>query len=189
VVIRNRERSLDTDHLEATTTAILAALTAAGLGEELVLQIVVGPRLPAMVVSPTAESPVQLRGLLTGGGQRLDAEARAALVHKLGSPGARVLVRLGVSAPAPARRQHLALGVLGALRQLAAPGVSVSLESASLSKLDTPVWPWRWPTTLNAAELAAISALPVGRGDLPGLPPAHPRLLAPAQGVFPVSSS
>jgi hypothetical protein len=75
------------------------------------------------------------------------------------------------------------------LRQLEAPGLSIGLTPEAGRRLDLAALPWRWPTSLNATELAALLALPVGEADLPGLAPVHPRQLAPARGVLRPSRS
>lgn len=39
--------------------------------------------------------------------------------------------------------------------------------------------PWRYPLRLSASEIACLLGWPIGDGDLPGLPPVSPRLIAP----------
>lgn len=181
-------RPLATTRLDVPAAAILAALTVPRTnGEELVLQMLLGARIPATVVSADAQAPAGWWQLLTGSGPgRLDAQARAALTEKTGLPGFRVDVRLGVAAATPARRQSLTLGLLGGLRLLQAPGVTMGLAPLAATRLgdgDLLGWPWRLGTRLNAAEVVGLAGLPVTdpRTDLalPGLPPAHPRQLPP----------
>ncbi|HMR86006.1 MAG TPA: TraM recognition domain-containing protein [Candidatus Nanoperiomorbaceae bacterium] len=191
LALSSRLRALTTNQLETSTPALLAALTAADRpGEELLVQVLVGERLPGQVVSANATAPPRLRDLFGGGPSsgKLDSEARAALTQKVAGPGFRAEVRIGVEAATPARRQTLALGLLGALRRLEAPGLRVGLSPLSAPRLgqgsDVPR-PWRLRTRLSVAEVIALAGLPVTdpkRGsDLPGLPPAHPRPLSPAQ--------
>lgn len=190
VVVSNRQRPLDVGGLEVTAPAILSALSAAnGAGEELVLQVVLGARLSGLVVPSTARQPVPVARLLVGyppnnRDGRMDAEARTALARKVCEPGFCAVVRVGVVAKSLTRRRELVLGLLGGLDRLEAPGVTISLTGEKVERLDLAKSPWRWPLRLNIHEVAAISAMPVGDGELPGLPPVHPRLLAPPVGVF-----
>jgi hypothetical protein len=182
VVIRNRWRPLDSQHLEVSATSILRALAAARCGEQVVLQIVVGQRLAPSVVADRVSQPFKPSQLLTGSEGRLGSDDRAALARKLALPGACTAVRLGVSAATANRRQRLGLGVLGALREIGGPGVTISLETDKPLRFDAARPPWLRPIRLNAAELTAMLAIPVGSEDLPGLPPVHPRRL-PVSGT------
>lgn len=192
LVISTTNRSLAVDRLDTSAAAILAALTAAKKpGEELVIQMLLGSRLPATVVPSKVAIQPRLGDVLFGPRQAsLDAEARSALACKTSQPGFRSEVRIGVSAVSPARRQSLALGLLGGLRRLEAPGVRLSLAAipaAHMGRNDQIRWPWRLRSRLNIAEVVGLAALPVADrridADLPGLPPAHPRLLAPSKAL------
>lgn len=157
-------RALATGQLEVSTPALLAALTAADRpGEELLIQILVGERLPGQVVSANANTPARLRDLLFRGepaSSKLDSEARTALTQKVASPGFRAEVRIGVEAATPARRQTLALGLLGALRRLEAPGLRIGLSPLPASRLGQGRevrWSWRLRTRLNTNEVVALA--------------------------------
>jgi len=185
LAISNRQRPLNSEVLEVSAKAILSALAACGDGEELTLQVVLGPRLSAFVVPGNVRQPVPLHRVLIegfGSGSPLDTEARTALVKKVAEPGFAATVRIGVSAATPQRRQALALGLLGALKRLEVPGVYLSLSDEKPERLGagtTVAAPRRWPLRLNVREVAAVAALPVGDDELSGLPPLHPKPLPP----------
>lgn len=188
VMVSSRRRALVTNVLPLSAKAILAALNTCGTGEELVLQVVLGPRLSGQVVPSTATTPVPVRRLLVGNGDgRLDTEARSALARKVEEPGYASMVRVAVAAGTAARRRDLLLGLLGALRRLEAPNVNVYLANAKPEHVDDAKSPFRWPLRLNVAEVAAITGLPVGDGDLPGLASRHPKPLVPVVGPFAAS--
>lgn len=177
--ITNRQRALNADALAVTAPAILSALSACEDGEELTLQVMLGPRLSGLVVPSDVRRPVPVRKLLVGADGRMDAESRTALVKKVCEPGFAAVVRIGVSAKTPARRQAFVMGLLGGLRRLQSPGVAIFLANEKPERVDVAKAPWRWPLRLNVSEVAVLSALPVG-DELPGLPSLHPRPLAPA---------
>lgn len=186
--LSTRLRPLATDHLEASATAILAALAAATRpDEELVIQVLLGNRLPAMVVPSSVARPARLRELLLGPtGMELDGEAKTALAHKVTQPGFHADVRLGVNGGTPARRRELALGLLGAWRRVETPGLRVGVDWLAPTRLGEShavKWPWWLRLRLNTAEVVAVSGLPVTdpkeEASLPGLPVAHPHPLPP----------
>ena len=181
-------RPLASGRLDVPAIGILSALTATRTdAEELTVQVLLGARIPATTVPATAQASGSWWRLLLGAEQtRLDPEARAALTAKSSLPGFRAEIRLGVAAATPVRRQSLTLGLLGALRLLESPGITVWLTPIAAGRLgngDHLTWPWRLGLRLNAAEVTGLAGLPVidSKTDLalPGLPPAHPRQLAP----------
>ncbi|MCL2091632.1 MAG: type IV secretion system DNA-binding domain-containing protein [Micrococcales bacterium] len=192
LTISSRNRPVNTDVLDISAPAILAALAGCGDGEELTLQVVLGPRLSGLVVPDVVKQPVPLRRLLVGYSSanpdnRMSPEARTALAKKVCEPGFCAVVRIGVVAGTPARRQMLALGLLGALRRLETPGVRLFLSPEKPERIGAGtqlITPWRWVLRFNVREVAAVAALPVGDDDLPGLPSLHPRTLVSVVGPF-----
>ena len=192
VTISSRQRPLDTDALDTTARALLGALAQAKADEEIVLQVLLGPRLSALVVPNVVPQPVPLHRLLVGYSQsnpnnHMSTEARAALVRKVAEPGFLSIIRVGVRAAETWRRRDLTLGLLAALRRLQTPGVRIDIAMEQPEHLGSGadvVAPWRWPLRLNVREVAAVAAFPVGDEDLPGLVSLHPRTLAPVLGPF-----
>ena len=172
------QRPLSTADPEAIVRAILAGLVRVQTGEAIALQIVLGPRRTAQVVSSTATVASELPFLLTLPTPQ-DGEARAALRDKRSEPAFRATIRVGAAAATRARRRALLAGLLNALCMAQSPGVSIRLLPDLPSRLHRGSPPWRWPLTLNVSELAGLLGWPIGETDLPGVPALHPVLLPP----------
>ena len=176
-----RDQPLDTADPVTSARLILRALgQAAQPGERLILQLLLGPRLRATTVNGRSEvgfSWEQFRFVE----QPVDAATKAARNEKTSLPGFRCMVGVGVTAGTAALRRQLALGLLGALKRLETPGLRLDyrpLRPERLGNGATVIFPLRWPLRLNAAETAAVCALPVGDGEYPGLPGMHPKPVA-----------
>lgn len=184
--LSTRHRPLRTDPPELVVRGALGALNAVEHGEELVVQIVLGPRRVPLAVPNHSPSSVVMPWweiAWIGNGGKVDGEKRAALRAKVADHGFATTVRLGVVAATPARRRELLLGIYNALRLGEAPGVRVRLARDSIRKLNTATAPWLWPLRLGVAEVLPFTAWPVGDQSLPGLPPLHPKLLPPSTGT------
>lgn len=179
-----RHRPLRTRPLElqSTVRALLGALSQAGEDEELVVQIVLGPRRVPLAVptnSPSAIVSPWYEVAWRGNGKQVDSEKRAALRDKVSDHGFACMVRIGARATAPARTQALGLGVLAAMRTSESSGVQLRLRGERPAQLTEASVGWRWPLRLNVSELVGLTAWPVDANDLPGQPAAHPRRLPP----------
>lgn len=180
-----RHRPLRTDEAEAVVRAMLGSLTRVRRGEQLVLQLVLGPRrVPLAIPNQSPSSVVAPWWLVAwhGNGGLLDGEKRAALRAKVADHGFACTVRLGVSAGTPQRRRSLLLGLLAAIRTAETAGLTVRLVHDAPRNVDAARQPWRWPLRLGVSELAALTAWPMS-DDLPGQPAAHPRRLPPTPGT------
>lgn len=181
VRISQRTLSLTIDASDQVLRAVLAALAAAQKdGDVLVLQVVltgaVPPQsLPGNVVDPT----VSLWGTLLGGTAVASAEMRRSMQGKLGQYRFRALVRLGVSAATPSRRQLLVHGLLSALRQMQSGTTRLDLVRDNPDHVDDAAIPARRPLRLTAEEALGFLVWPCSEDDLPGLAPLHPKTLAP----------
>ncbi|POM23791.1 AAA-like domain protein [Actinomadura rubteroloni] len=72
---------------------------------------------------------------------------------------------------------------MGALATAQSAGVRLDLVREAPKRLDLGMVPWRWPLHLGVDELAVLLGWPYPEGELPGLPPLHPRPLRAADGV------
>jgi hypothetical protein len=180
-----RHRALVTTepHTQMATRALLGALTQARAGEEIVAQIVFGPpRVPLAIPNNSPSSVVSPWYVvaLHGDGQKVDPEKRAALRDKTVDHGYACVVRIGVHAATPARRQALLLGVFAAMRTRESAGLRMTLRRDRARSLErAEMSGWRWPLRLNVRELTALTGWPLDADDLPGQPPAHPKRVAP----------
>ena len=69
--------------------------------------------------------------------------------------------------------------MFGALKTSEAAGARLDLHWENPSVLWRARRPWQYRLNLSAAEIACLAGWPIGQGELPGLPPISPRLLAP----------
>lgn len=184
--LSTRRRPLRTDDIASANRAILTALAATRRGERLTIQWLLGRSLapvavPNQLVGWDTES--WLGALLLAPfspARAADAEARNALRDKQAAPGWRAALRLAATARRGARERQLVAGLIGALRVAEAPGVHFQVRPTTARAIRGAQVPWRWPLRLNAGELAAVSAWPVGAtGELPVARTAS-RMLAPS---------
>ncbi|MGH3262989.1 MAG: type IV secretory system conjugative DNA transfer family protein, partial [Trebonia sp.] len=166
-------RALRGDDPNGISRAALSALAQVGKDERLVLQWVlsrhrVAVSVPNRTTLPRAESLLGELASAPFGAQPLDPEARAALRAKQSEPGWRGVGRIGVAAASRTRQHQLIRQLLGALRTAEAPGVGFRVGSTSPRRLASAKVSWLARLRVNAIELAALSAWPVGpTGDLP----------------------
>jgi hypothetical protein len=181
-----RHRPLRLDDPEAIVRAALAALTHVASGELLVLQIVLGPRRVPLAVpnqSPSSVVAPLWEVAWRGNGGQIDGEKRTALRAKVADHGFACTIRLGAAAPSADRRRALLLGLVAAVRTSEAAGAHLRLVPERPRRLNAAARPWFWPLRLGVAELAGLTAWPLGDDELPGLPALHPRRLPPAPGT------
>lgn len=185
LAIRPGGLSLRTDTAEATTRALLSALSPRFRdGEGLTVQVLLGPRrapvsLPAHVDDPHRS----LLGLILGGSRLATPEVRGQLRERASVAGFAVTIRLGATVPDAGRRRRFLVSMLSALSTAQSPGVHIDLVSEPARAINEGRKPWRWPLHLSTAELIGLLGWPLGERDLPGLPPVHPRRLRPAPSV------
>lgn len=170
------------DDLGISAASILTALHRVHGDEELVIQLTLGRRMTARTPPTSNDSPRSV-GELLGGNRpsRRDIDATKATRLKSSQPGFMAAVRLGVVAADSSRRQTLMLGLLGAIRRLETAGVRLGWRPEHPAKLNYPFRPLPLfgAVKLAVREVAALAVLPVGETELAGLPPLHPKLLAP----------
>ncbi|SDB87289.1 Type IV secretion-system coupling protein DNA-binding domain-containing protein [Raineyella antarctica] len=109
---------------------------------------------------------------------RDDEPAGAESARHVAEHGFRVSLRVGVNAKSEARARALVRDVGSAWRALEVPGVIVELwrtNPRTVTDVRAPGW---WSLRLRVDDLARLVGWPI-TPDLPGLPAAHPRLLAP----------
>ena len=178
--LRPRPLALATERAEVTALSLLSALDARlDDGEELVLQIMLGPRIAPRHLPKSLPDPAQPWWQLLTSGQ-IDAArpVREQIDTRTGQHGFAATIRIGVTARTSQRRQQLVIGVLGALSTAVDRGTYMDLTFEPAARLNEPRLPWRWPLRLGASELTGLLAWPLGdQDDLPGVPPLHPRPL------------
>ncbi len=184
--LSTRHRPLRFDQPESVARGVLGALLQAGENEVLTLQLILGPRRIPLAVPNKSPSSVVMpwyQVAWSGTGGQVDGEKRSALRAKVSDHGFAATIRLGVHAATPNRRRELLLELFNALRLSEAPGVNLGLTGDSARKASAAAPPWFWPLRLNASEVLALAAWPVGDQPLPGQPALHPKRLPPPPGT------
>ncbi len=182
VKIRPHSLALATDRPEATSLAILSALNQRlDPGEELVIQLIVGPRRSPRhrQHGPVNSGKSWWQTLVTGRAGSTESPAALVKQHeaRVLMAGMATCIRLGVTAPTSDRRRRLLVGLLGGLSTAKTPNTFVRLRPEHPNCLDRAKPPLLWEIAPAASELVGLLAWPLGDGELPGLPPLHPRQL------------
>lgn len=174
--------ALRTDDPVAITTAVLSALGGSRLSESdtVVVQYLLGPRRAGRHLRADTADPHQSPwSRLSHGSRPLTAATRGQLEDRIARHGFLTTIRIGVSASNPTTRRHLLSSLAGALATARSTGVRLKARRCKPARLDAARPPMRWRQRLAPHELTGLIAWPIGDGDLPGVPPIHPRLLLP----------
>lgn len=176
---------LRSDAHEATARALLSSLaTPLKQGEQLVMQVLFGPRrAPRAVPARTPDPSTSFFQLLTEGQRPASSETRTRLKERASQPGFAITIRLGVSSTGSGRRRRFIGSLFSAISTAQSPGLHIDLVHEAPKHLNKARSPWRWPLSLAVSELVGLLGWPLGDGDFPGLPPARPRLLRAGANV------
>jgi hypothetical protein len=177
--------SLSTDRVLAAVRAILSGLRGAKRGdEELILQVILGPRRhPQTVPADMTDPRESWLGKLMFGVRPASAETKASMKVRANSHGFECVIRLGACADTIGRQRQLLMNLHASLRITEAAGVRIHVAPESASALHTAKNPWRWPLALSTPELVSLMGWPLGEGTLPGIGAVHPKVLAPPKGL------
>ncbi|MGV9680681.1 type IV secretory system conjugative DNA transfer family protein [Nocardia sp. NPDC003482] len=187
-------RTLEPDDAVSSAKAILHAMTAVSRGEQLVIQLALGPRrrpqLPPSI--PQQENQTVVSKVLDGIKPAPDADAKQALARKRGQHGFDATLRIGVTASEEVRRRTLLLGLASALGTVNAPGVHLVLRPDAAKRINEPGATWMfWPLIGHARHLAIseavrLSGWPVSDKEevFPGQGSLHPRKLRPTPALL-----
>lgn len=177
--IRPRAFALSIERPEVTSLSILSALDARlHKGERLVLQILLGRRVSPKHLPKELPDPTQpLWQLVTHGQMSAGKPLRAQIDTRSGQHGFAAAIRIGAAATTSERRQHLVIGMLGAISTAVDRGSYADLTFEPAARLNEPRLPWRWNLRVGATELTGLLGWPLGDDELPGVAPLHPRPL------------
>jgi hypothetical protein len=187
--LSSRRRPLNTVPKPPTGDAVLRALAQADRTETICQQWTLGRSVPALAIptnanDPRPESwPGAFLNALYVGPQRIDGDLRSALRSKRQHPGWLATGQLGAHAETSPRARQLIQGVLGALRQFDAPGVSLTATRTRSDLINRLRPSWRPSGLITTVELAALTAWPTG--EITRLPVEHSkrRLLPPSSRI------
>ena len=197
VRITHPSLALSTDRILAAVRAVLAGFAAATKeDEELVLQVVLGPRMHPYTISDRAPDPrVTWWGLLLFGERPASSDTKARMKLRAQSHAFKTVIRLGVRAATVGRSRQLLTSLYASLKVAEAPGARLHIAPEAPQALRIAKSPWRWPLILSAPELVSLMGWPLGDGTLPGIGGIHPKSVAPPSGLkdsdrpFGISSS
>jgi hypothetical protein len=162
-------RALDGERSEHVATALRIAASQLQGDEQLVMQLVLGPRRAPLAIPSSAKSSVvdpAWRIAWYGTDRKLDSEKRGALRGKVGDHGFAATLRLGAAARTGWRRRTILLSAFNAMRQAEAPGAHLRLRNDRPDNLARVRQPWRWPLRLNVEEAAVLTGWPIGEQAL-----------------------
>lgn len=174
------QRALRLDKAEHNAAAILSSLVEAGDGEELVLQVMLGPRRVPLAIAPDAPSSAGLplwRLVYYGKPDKVDTDKHNALKTKVNDHGFAATIRLGALAFSASRRRALLLDLASGLRTSEGPGTHLRLTNDRPEDLHNCRQPLRWPLRLNVLEMIAVTGWPLSDAILPGVGREGPHLL------------
>lgn len=166
-------QSLDFTGDEASVRGVLASLTGLHGSETAVIQVVLGHRYAPKTSNQQPAKRTAPRSVLKQVQVKVEAFGFGAII------------RIGVTASTPKRRQRMTTRILSALRAALSPGLELRLAPERSSVLNNPAstWPlFPGSTKLSINEVTLMTAWPVGDPNqpYPGLPALHPALLRPS---------
>lgn len=175
--------ALSSDRVMAAVRAVLAGFAAAKRdGEELVLQVILGPRIRPHTVPDHATDPRSTWfGLLLFGERPASADIKASMKARAHTHAFKTVIRLGVNAQTKGRAVQLLTGLHASLKVAEAAGARLHIAAEAPSAIHAARDPWRWPMILTPPELLSLMGWPLGDGTIPGIGAVHPRQLAPPE--------
>nr|WP_303770851.1 hypothetical protein [Actinomyces oris] len=176
--VRRDQVSADSERIMAATRALYATLSDLSGGQHVVLQLVIGRRLPSSFF--TAPPAPGWRELLLGTSIQKPAARLATATDE--QHGAMACLRLGVTG-APQQAHRLLSQVLGAMRTVETTQARFRFSADASDNLARATRPWRWPLRLRSGQLAAVCGWPIGEPPLLLLGDLHPRQLPPPEGL------
>ena len=177
--------ALSTDRVMAAVRAVLAGFASAKKeDEELVLQIILGPRVQPGMLSDRATDPrTSWLGLLLFGTRPASPDAKASMKVRAQSHAFKTVLRLGARAKTEGRARQLLTNLYASLKVAEAAGARLYVAPEAPRVLQAAKSPWRWPLILSAPELVSLMGWPLGEGTLPGIGGVHPKVLPAPQGL------
>ncbi|MDJ1372659.1 type IV secretory system conjugative DNA transfer family protein [Gulosibacter molinativorax] len=181
---------LRSDTPESVTQALFSALSRPLADDDtIVVQLVLGPSLMPERTADQISDPIPLSvaaALLTGK-TPADRETRNRVSKRIAQYGFRCAIRIGVLASTEKRRHRMALDITASMAVAQAPGVKIRLKRDDPNALNNGTTPRWWHNSLSVSELVPFTAWPIGKDQLPSMPPLHPRMLRAAENVHSAS--
>ncbi len=197
LAVRGPALPIDMSRSTQASRAILGALSSARFkGEHALIQVVLGSGLRPQATSAKPLDPLQSwPSLLAYGARVASTEIAARVKDKRSESAFEVVIRVAAAAESDARREAILRSVLAALRTVQAVGVQLDYARQDVAAVNEGLLPRRLPLVLSSSEVLSLLGWPLEAEDLPGMPPAHPRVLpfrakgTNASRVFAVTSA
>lgn len=163
-------RPLNHQTVEPAVRGLFGALASTHRAELVHVQLILGPRIRPSTPSASAKQSTSHDVSANLAEYRFDC-----------------VIRVAASTADVERSRSLIGRVVGALRQLDAPGVRIAPARSSVrafSHASSPVF--IWPNRLSVSDVVPFTGWPITAATaapLPGVPSPHPRLLVPRQVV------
>ncbi len=179
--LRRPSLALSGERLSSVARSVLAALNGArGIGEQAVLQVILGPRISPRMQSKQAGDPTFLDLLLKT--PRTDTpEAKKALKLRSSSHGFKAMIRIGATSEDVQRSKALILSLFYALKVAEGAGATLRMVPENPAFIDHAKRPRSWQLALSVPETLLMLGWPIGDEEFSGLPARHPKLLAPSE--------
>jgi len=178
----------------ASVKSILLAMTGVRSGEQLVIQLTLGPRYRPQLAPPEPYNDQQsvLSKVLDGIQPASAPDAKHELAKKRGQHGFATTLRIGVTATDEPRRKALLLGLASALGTANAPGVHLVLQPDNIKRLNEPGAGWVfWPMIGHARHLGISEVIRLTGWTIsdkpeafPGQSSIHPRKIRPTPALL-----
>ncbi|WP_182141918.1 type IV secretory system conjugative DNA transfer family protein [Schaalia sp. JY-X169] len=178
-IVGGHSLSSNKDRITAGIRALYGTVSRLQDGEQVALQLMLGPRLSPAHWSPNASPWLEL---LLAGGNTPRSRPNKVPVESRERHGFKVHIRLGATG-SPARSAFLVRQVFGSFRTVETGEAKLRLGVDSPTRLHEGRSPWRWQQSLRSSELPVFAAWPAGEPPLPLIGSLHPKILAPKTGL------
>lgn len=174
-VVGGHPLSSNKDRITAGIRALYGTVSRLQDGEQVTLQLVLGPRLSPTHWNPGGRPWLEL---LLAGNNTPPSRSSKTPTESRERHGFKAHIRLGATG-SPARSAFLVRQVFGSFRTVETGEAKLRLGPDNPSRLHEARSPWRWQLCLRSNELPVFVAWPAGKPPLPLIGSVHPRMLSP----------
>lgn len=159
----------------STVRALYGQAAALLPGQELVVQVLLGRRVPPWVLAqPLSPSWIDL---IIGSAPKDDSSNTKG---NSGEHGFLATIRLGANAKSPLTAKKLLSNGFGVFSGQETPKSRLRVVQVNPVRLDAVTRPWTWPLRIRPSELAPFTGWPIGEPPLPVFGSTHPRVVSPS---------
>lgn len=179
ITVRPPQLPLVVDDPERVLRAVYSALGRPHpAGEAVTVQLVLGRGAAPRSVPPKVPEPsLGLWQALTKGQLDAPTETRNRIRDRAAHFAIDAILRIGATGSSADKRRRLVMEIFSAITVAQSPGTQIKLHKEDPNRINVAPLTPSGVTRFAVPELVALSAWPVGSEPLPGMPPAHPKLL------------